>query len=163
MAELVTGAAVAIHLGAVEASYRAAYLAWFAVAHDASGLASERNELRYRALGPVLVRVGPDTPAGALAAARLAAALCSVELIVSDVAEESDDALAERLGGLVVERLRLLTGAADRLLAACHDAAVGVDCEPVSPSGRRELRRWLREQAVSRTLHRHGRLPSNYY
>ena len=47
-----------------------------AASHDPTGLASERNELRYRPLDGVLVRVGPDTPDGALAAARDAAELC---------------------------------------------------------------------------------------
>ena len=45
------------------------------------------------------------------------------------------------------------------VLAACHDAGVAVDRTPVTHDGRVELPCWLREQAISWTVHRHGRLP----
>jgi len=105
-----------------------------------------------------VVRVGADTPAGALPAARAAAEICGTHVIVSDSTSESDAALAARIGGLGVERMRLLTSATAELRAACWTVGIEIDVEPVSVSGRRELRRWLNEQAISRTAHRHGRV-----
>jgi RHH-type proline utilization regulon transcriptional repressor/proline dehydrogenase/delta 1-pyrroline-5-carboxylate dehydrogenase len=52
----------------------------------------------------------------------------------------------------------MLTSASDQLRAGLYAAGIEIDDEPVSVSGRRELRRWLREQAISRTAHRHGRV-----
>jgi RHH-type transcriptional regulator, proline utilization regulon repressor / proline dehydrogenase / delta 1-pyrroline-5-carboxylate dehydrogenase len=158
VAEMVTADPAIIDTDAAERSYGDAWTQWFCSSHDPTGLASERNDLRYRPLNGVLIRVGPDTPAGALVAARRAADLCGTRVVVSDVATESDDALAERLGGLDVERVRLLTESGDALRGGCREHGIEVDAEPVSVSGRRELRRWLREQAISRTMHRHGRV-----
>jgi RHH-type proline utilization regulon transcriptional repressor/proline dehydrogenase/delta 1-pyrroline-5-carboxylate dehydrogenase len=73
---------------------------------------------------------------------------------------ESDGALARRIGGSGAERLRLLAPCEDRLRAACHGAGIAVDETPATHHGRVELPCWLREQAVSRTLHRHGRIPA---
>jgi RHH-type proline utilization regulon transcriptional repressor/proline dehydrogenase/delta 1-pyrroline-5-carboxylate dehydrogenase len=159
VAEMVTGRALAIDAVAVQSNYRAAWTEWFSRAHDPSGLVSERNELRYRPLHGVLLRVGPDTPAGVESAARLAAQICHTPVIVADASRESEAELIARLPSLAVERMRLLTAQATPAMRdACWTNGIEIDVEPVSPSGRRELRRWLREQAVSRTLHRHGRV-----
>ena len=158
VAELVTAEPAAVDRDAAQRSYRQAWGSWFGQAHDPSGLASERNQLRYRHLDGVVVRVGADTPAGALPAARTAAEICGTHLVVSDSTSESDAALAARLGTLGVERMRLLTSATDELRAAGSALGIEIDTEPVSVSGRRELRRWVREQAISRTAHRHGRV-----
>jgi RHH-type proline utilization regulon transcriptional repressor/proline dehydrogenase/delta 1-pyrroline-5-carboxylate dehydrogenase len=74
-----------------------------------------------------------------------------------DVAE-TDAELARRLASARVERLRLLAPASHELLAAAHAATVAVDTRTVTHDGRIELPCWLREQAVSRTRHRHGRV-----
>jgi RHH-type transcriptional regulator, proline utilization regulon repressor / proline dehydrogenase / delta 1-pyrroline-5-carboxylate dehydrogenase len=158
VAEQVTGAVSTIDRHVAERSYRHTWSEWFSCSHDPTGLVSERNELRYRRLDGVLVRAGNDTPEGALQAAVRAAEICGTRVIVSEMATESEDALVERLEGLGVERLRLLTEAGDALRAGCYDTGVEIDSEPVSSSGRRELRRWVREQAISRTTHRHGRV-----
>ena len=57
------------------------------------------------------------------------------------------------------ERLRLLAPCDDGVRAACHEADIAIDETPVTHHGRVELPCWLREQAISRTLHRHGRVP----
>jgi RHH-type proline utilization regulon transcriptional repressor/proline dehydrogenase/delta 1-pyrroline-5-carboxylate dehydrogenase len=158
VAEMVTADPTNVNPEEARRSYRAAWATWFAQSHDPSGLSSERNELRYRHLDAVVVRVGADTPAGAVSAARTAADICGVRMVISDSASESEDALIERLADLGVERMRLLTAATDQLGAACSARSIEIDTEPVSASGRRELRRWLREQAISRTMHRHGRV-----
>jgi RHH-type proline utilization regulon transcriptional repressor/proline dehydrogenase/delta 1-pyrroline-5-carboxylate dehydrogenase len=155
---MVTGAPAPIDLRAVERSYRDAWNRWFGHRHDPTGLTSERNDLRYRHLDGVLVRVGADTPDGVLDAARLAAEICGTPLLVSDANVEPETALIERLGNHTVERVRLLTQASSELRACCYANSIEIDAEPVSISGRRELRRWLREQAISRTTHRHGRV-----
>ena len=94
------------------------------------------------------------------AAARGAAQLCGTSVVVSEASTESESALIERLNGvgMDVERMRLLTAASDSLRASCFALGIEIDTEPVSVSGRRELRRWMREQAISRTTHRHGRV-----
>ena len=158
VAEHVTTAATIIDTNAAERSYRRAWSEWFRGSHDPTGLVSEHNDLRYRCLDGVLVRVGADTPGGALQAASRAAEICGTRVIVSDASSESEDALLKRVGGLGVERLRLLTEATEVLRAGCSAHGVEIDVEPVSVSGRRELRRWVREQAISRTAHRHGRV-----
>ena len=58
--------AAPIDVAAARASYAAAWATTFAVDHDPSGLRSEGNVLRYRPLRHVVVRVGDDTPPGAL-------------------------------------------------------------------------------------------------
>ena len=158
VAEMVTANPAVVETEVAEQSYRNAWTQWFSSSHDPTGLASERNELRYRPLGGVLVRVGPDTPAGALVAARRAAYACGTRVVISDAASEPEDVLVVRLAGLAVERVRLLTSSSDVLRGGCGANGIEIDTEPVSISGRRELRRWLREQAISRTMHRHGRV-----
>ncbi len=158
VAELVTADPTTIDRDEARRSYRAAWAAWFCRSHDPTGLVSERNELRYRHLDAVVVRVGPDTPDGALPAARTAAEICGTRMFVSDAANESEVAFLQRLAVLPVERVRLLTAATDDLRAGCLSRSIEIDTQPVSASGRRELRRWLREQAISRTTHRHGRV-----
>jgi RHH-type proline utilization regulon transcriptional repressor/proline dehydrogenase/delta 1-pyrroline-5-carboxylate dehydrogenase len=155
---MVTGTPSAIDSDAAERSYRDAWTRWFNGSHDPTGRASERNELRYRNLAGVLIRVGADTPEGAVSAARRAAEICGTSAIVSDAQNESDDALIERMHALDVERVRLLTAAGEDLRAELHRRGIEIDSEPVSVSGRRELRRWVRDQAISRTTHRHGRV-----
>ncbi len=160
VAEQVTAAASIIDCDAAERSYRRAWSDWFGGAHDPTGLVSEHNDLRYRCLDGVLVRVGSDTPEGVLQSAQRAAEICGTRVVVSDASGETEDALLQRLPELRVERVRLLTQAGEVLRNGCSTQGVEIDVEPVSASGRRELRRWVREQAISRTAHRHGRVAS---
>ena len=57
----------------------------------------------------------------------------------------------------------MLTPIDDVLRAACHDAGIAIDSTPVTHHGRVELPCWLREQAISWTRHRHGRVPSSQH
>ena len=119
--------------------------------------------LRYRPVRGVIARVGAHTPASDIAALRAAAAVAGVALTVSGPGGDTveDDAeLAARIGRRGVERLRLLTAVDDAVLVACHEAGVAVDTTAVTGDGRIELPCWLREQAISRTRHRHGRIPN---
>ena len=142
-------------------SFAAAWADEFAVEHDRTGLSAEANVLRYRPLPAVLVRVGSSTGEEELAIVRLAAETCGVPVSVSTEADEPDEALAERLAGAGVTKLRLLTPVPDEVWAAAHRAGIVVDDSPVVDHGRIELLRWVREQAVSRTRHRYGYLVSD--
>jgi RHH-type proline utilization regulon transcriptional repressor/proline dehydrogenase/delta 1-pyrroline-5-carboxylate dehydrogenase len=75
---------------------------------------------------------------------------------------EDDTALAARLGSSGAARLRLLAPVGDAVLVACHHAGIAVDRTPVTHDGRVELPCWLREQSISWTLHRHGRIPGHH-
>jgi RHH-type proline utilization regulon transcriptional repressor/proline dehydrogenase/delta 1-pyrroline-5-carboxylate dehydrogenase len=147
-----------IDVDAATGSYRAAWEAHFATGHDATGLRSESNILRYLPVAGVVLRVGDDTPAGAAEAAAVAAHLCGVPVTVSATGGEPEAQLAARLDSLGATRLRALTDVGDELAAACHGLDIAVDRAAVSADGLLELPHWLREQAISRTLHRYGLL-----
>lgn len=126
---------------------------------DASGLRAEENVHRYVPLDRVAVRVGSATSAAERDAIARATAVTGVDHEVVD-ANTSDAQLAARIGTMGVNRLRTLVPITDALAAACHRAGVTVDDTAATGSARVELPRWSREQAVSRTRHRHGRLDS---
>ena len=114
---------------------------WFSRSHDPTGLASESNELRYRPLDGVLVRVGRTLPTERWPLRVALPSCCGTNLIASDASIESETALIDRLTGneVSVERMRLLTTAGDELRAGCFALGIEIDREPVSISGRREL------------------------
>jgi RHH-type proline utilization regulon transcriptional repressor/proline dehydrogenase/delta 1-pyrroline-5-carboxylate dehydrogenase len=92
---------------------------------------------------------------------RKAASIAGVRLIESDVSRETETELAKRLGSIGSERMRVVgdpVGA--ELRAAANSAAVHAAEQPVLPVGRVELLHYVREQAISRTLHRFGNLIS---
>ena len=152
--------AAVIDVAAAVASYESAWAEHFATGHDFTGLRSESNVLRHVPVGHVLVRVGATRRPAPLDASTRAAATAGVRVTVSDAAIESDDALATRIGDIGPERFRALTAIGDDLARACHARDITVDRAPVSPNGLLELPHWLREQAISRTLHRYGSVPA---
>jgi RHH-type proline utilization regulon transcriptional repressor/proline dehydrogenase/delta 1-pyrroline-5-carboxylate dehydrogenase len=124
---------------------------------ELAGLRSESNELRYRPFTPgVIVRASADVPEDELEKARRAAALTGTPLSVSRPGSESAEALAGRLVDHPDARLRLLGAPEPEVLAAAAEHGVTVLDEPICSHGRIELVRWLREQVVSRSLHRYG-------
>lgn len=124
---------------------------------DPTGLAAERNTFRYRPLRGVVLRCSA-VDRGAIDVARAAATATGVRLVISLVEDETDTDLARRLPALGVDRLRLAGPTTAAVLVAAHDAGIAVDPQPPVPVPAVELPRWFREQAVSRTLHRHGHL-----
>jgi RHH-type proline utilization regulon transcriptional repressor/proline dehydrogenase/delta 1-pyrroline-5-carboxylate dehydrogenase len=160
---LLRPSAGSIDVAAATEDYRVAWEQTFATGHDATGLRGESNVLRHVAVGGVVVRTGADTPSGAGDAALAAAKQCGVTVTASDVGTESDEQLTARLDSLGVSRMRALTAIGDGLAAACHARDIAVDRAPVSADGVLELPHWLREQAISRTMHRYGnvRTPSD--
>jgi RHH-type proline utilization regulon transcriptional repressor/proline dehydrogenase/delta 1-pyrroline-5-carboxylate dehydrogenase len=110
--------------------------------------------LRYISVPRVVVRHAGSDPV-ALARFQIAAEVTGVGVVVSHHDSQGD---AEFISGLRRDdRVRLIgqVGAVRDELAA---RAIWHDATPPSANGRVELVKWVREQAVSRTLHRHGRI-----
>jgi RHH-type transcriptional regulator, proline utilization regulon repressor / proline dehydrogenase / delta 1-pyrroline-5-carboxylate dehydrogenase len=145
--------------GQVRASYAAAWREEFSVEHDPSGLRSESNVLRYLPVDRVVARHdgGQDE---SLARLRLAADVSGVELVESDARTVGDAALVTSLRS--TDRVRVLIEPDDSLLRSLIDSGVWFDTSLPGPHGRVELLKWVREQCVSHTRHRHGRLPDTY-
>jgi RHH-type proline utilization regulon transcriptional repressor/proline dehydrogenase/delta 1-pyrroline-5-carboxylate dehydrogenase len=108
---------------------------------DFVGLVAESNVFRYRPLRRVAV-----LGATGLAAARAAATVVDVELV-------EVESVAAAAGS---DKLRILDPVGAEVLAEAHSAGLWVDSTPVAADARRELLRWVREQAVSESRHRHG-------
>ncbi len=131
---------------------------------DVTGLVAERNLFRYRPLtGGVAVRYGARTSDRERALIDLAIRSTGCPNVISDVDVEPDAAFAARLASLGVDRVRLVGARSsevdDLVLRRCHQAGVAVDDSPPVGAPEVELPRWLHEQAISITLHRHGRTP----
>jgi RHH-type proline utilization regulon transcriptional repressor/proline dehydrogenase/delta 1-pyrroline-5-carboxylate dehydrogenase len=137
------------------ASYQTWWEEMFGMSLDRSGLRAESNMLRYRPVSRVVVGIGRDTPVEDVSSLRAAAGVAGVAVDVAD----TDDDLRRQLAAPGVERVRLLAPCTDSVRAACHEADIAIDDTPVTHHGRVELPCWLREQAISHTLHRHGRVP----
>jgi RHH-type proline utilization regulon transcriptional repressor/proline dehydrogenase/delta 1-pyrroline-5-carboxylate dehydrogenase len=129
---------------------------------DPTGLAAESNAFRYLPLRSVLCcrGTGPGASDEALAGARAAAEAVGVQVGVCDEAGLlARAARPPAIGGdASLDKVRFLgaVDAATRLAAL--DAGWWVDDIPVAADPRREILRWVREQAVSERLHRHGNI-----
>ena len=158
-------------MAAAAAHYRRWWDAHFGQVTELAGLSGEANELRYRPVaGGVILRVGEDAPDEEVAKALHAAALCGTPVHVSSsrprrhgaapspasVTVESAASLAASLSGVDGARLRLVGKPESEVVAAAAEQALTVMDEPICSHGRIELVRWLREQVVTRSLHRYG-------
>ncbi len=119
----------------------------FLVEHDPSGLACERNTLRYRPLPAIGIYVAPDADPAAVAI--VDRALRTMGRLRHDVARPDTAGL---------DRVRVIGSLTDEQFAACRALEVEVDLVQPVADAMVELRRWVREQAISHTRHRHGRL-----
>jgi len=138
---------------------RSTWQQYYCTDHDETGLVAEANILRYVPLDRVEVRHADDTDRR-LAVLRVVAEVTGVPLGVSAAAAESDAEFAQRLATSSVrpDRVRLLTDLSDDARRTLHAADVAIDVTEPTTDPMIELQRWVREQAISRTLHRHGRL-----
>ncbi len=143
-------------LAAAEASDARAWADEFGVAHDPTGLFCEDNLFRYRPLPATVIRLEAGTPAWIERRLVAAARRCGADVAISRGEEESQEAFAERLGRLDVERVRLVGSPGAALLTAAAEHGVHLADDPVTADGRRELLHHLREQSISRTRHRYG-------
>ncbi len=130
-----------------ESEFRRVWQQWFQVEHDPSGLTCERNLLRHRRLPSIGLHVAPDADPAAVALAQMAARVAGVvPVLVADPATRN------------VARVRVVGSLTAEQLAECHRAGVELDLVAPVADAMVELRRWVREQSVSWTRHRHGRL-----
>ncbi|MCE7989320.1 MAG: aldehyde dehydrogenase family protein [Caldilinea sp. CFX5] len=158
-------------------SYAAAWQSHFSQEHDPSQVLGEANLFRYRPCRGIVLRVGAGAEPVAVAQLLLAVRTCGQSLTISiDPPDEerwqwlADEAnvflVAEEEAGLAArltttrayDRLRVVGAIANPLRQAAHDAETAIIEAPVLANGRLELRWYLREQAVSQTMHRYGNL-----
>lgn len=146
--------------------YRHQWSDYFTREHDPAGLQSESNILRYLPIDKVFVRCS-DPTAPEIDLLREAARVTKVPLEISVCSQESEAALGARLGTSSGEvRLRILAPATRELYEQANKHDVCIDPAPVTNAGRLELTHWVKEQSISRTMHRYGRLigqnPKNF-
>ncbi len=147
----------------LERAERSDELAWtdhFSVEHDPTALFCESNVFRYRPLARIAVRIGPGAASFDVERVTMAARRAGVPIVWSDVATESADEFADRLSRLGVERVRIVGDVESQLNEPARQAGIHLAAAPVVADGRVELLHYVREQAVSRTLHRFGNLIS---
>jgi RHH-type proline utilization regulon transcriptional repressor/proline dehydrogenase/delta 1-pyrroline-5-carboxylate dehydrogenase len=123
---------------------------------DPSGLAAEANAFRYRPLRSVLVCRGGATADAEVSMARAAGAATGSTVKVGDEAEVLAAASASRQAA--PEKVRFLGTVSDQTVLAAVDAGLWVDTHPLGCDAHRELLHWVREQAISERLHRHGNI-----
>ncbi len=147
-------------LSVARASDEAAWRDEFSQQHDPTGLFCESNVFRYRPLPRIAVRAeqasGPQE--AVLARVVAAARQCGVEAVISLGADESAEEFARRLPEINVERVRMIGPVASVIRTAANAAGIHLADSPVTSEGRVELLHCLREQTVSRTMHRYGNL-----
>jgi RHH-type proline utilization regulon transcriptional repressor/proline dehydrogenase/delta 1-pyrroline-5-carboxylate dehydrogenase len=108
---------------------------------DPTGLQAEANVFRYRPLRQVAL-MGASGREPALAAARSV----GVDVLAVTSVDQAKDC----------DKLRILDRVDDDTRRAAHRRGLWVDATPVVADPARELQRWVREQAVSESRHRHG-------
>ncbi|MGH9045727.1 MAG: aldehyde dehydrogenase family protein, partial [Acidimicrobiales bacterium] len=156
------------------ASYREWWDGYFSRRLDLAGLGAEANVLRYRAFNPgVVLRAVPDVADDQIAKAVAAATITGTPLLVSSMRPrrgltatlaragcsmevETAGSFASRIAGAHGSRLRLLGPPEPEVVGAASKEGLSVWDEPVCSHGRIELVRWVREQSVSRSVHRYG-------
>jgi RHH-type proline utilization regulon transcriptional repressor/proline dehydrogenase/delta 1-pyrroline-5-carboxylate dehydrogenase len=162
-------------------SYAWAWQSHYCQEHDPSQILGELNLFRYRPVRGILVRVEASTSLVPLVQVVLAALTCGAPLTVSlspdrddldwpaelstvQVAVEDEISLITRLnaGDVVYDRLRALGPLSTALRRALNAAGISVIDAQVVANGRLELRYYLREQALSQTVHRYGNVMKAY-
>ena len=168
-------------LRAAAGSYAWAWAEHFSQEHDPSQVLGERNIFRYRPLRGLLLRADKGTPPTALALALLAAATVRAQVHLSiapgmdewrwldrmdnvTLVEEGESNLVSLLqvSPPPMDRLRALAPLETELRRALNNGGISVVEGPVLVNGRLELRHYLREQAVSQTVHRYGNVLAKY-
>jgi RHH-type proline utilization regulon transcriptional repressor/proline dehydrogenase/delta 1-pyrroline-5-carboxylate dehydrogenase len=162
-------------LRASAASYARAWRRHFGREHDPSAIRGERNAFRYRPCRRVIARGSTASPEATIAMAQVALAACvtgaSLTVSLSPdsqpwawLCEFGDTQVVEAEAGFVerlahpgdAERVRVWEPVSTAARAAANGTGVAIIDAPVLANGRLELRWYLREQVVSRTLHRYG-------
>jgi RHH-type proline utilization regulon transcriptional repressor/proline dehydrogenase/delta 1-pyrroline-5-carboxylate dehydrogenase len=153
------------------ASYARAWRQHFSREHDPSAIRGEWNAFRYRPCRRVIARGATST---ALCQVILAACVAGTPLTVSlspgsrpwawlaecsgvELVVEAEAGFVERLARPGdADRVRVSEPISTAARAAANGTGLAVVHAPVLANGRLELRWYLREQTVSRVLHRYG-------
>ncbi len=168
-------------LEASAASYARAWREHFSREHDPAAIRGELNAFRYRSCRHVIARGSTARPDAAVALCQiiLAAHVAGTRLTVSlspesepwvglaecagvELVVEAEAGFVDRLAHPLyrehgwIERLRAWEPISTAARAAANGTGVTVIDAPVLANGRLELRWYLREQTVSRVLHRYG-------
>ena len=130
----------------------------YGIGRDPAGLFCEANVHRYRPHPGLVIRIGPGASEAEVDRVLAAATRCGAEPRVSRATDEDDATFAGSLSAHRFGRIRAVGFLSETVRRAAVTAEVDVVDESVTPSGRLELRLHLREQSVSRTLHRFGNL-----
>lgn len=141
--------------------YEEAWLRYFSIEHDPSGMRCESNVFRYRRSRGVVLRLN-ERDERTIERAKRASQVTGVPLEISLRSEETDDAFVERMPELAkrFEFLRTVETPAEEVLRGAFQSGLQWIHGPILASGRLELTRWMREQSVSTTLHRYGQMPA---
>jgi RHH-type proline utilization regulon transcriptional repressor/proline dehydrogenase/delta 1-pyrroline-5-carboxylate dehydrogenase len=160
-------------------SYAWYWQTYFSQEHDPSRLPGESNVLRYQPCQGLILRLQDDPDPISVAQVILAVRTTGQPLTVSlasadscwswlthkegiSVAIEDEGGLAARLQETpTYDRLRLLGPASEALRRVANEAGISVIDTPALANGRLELRHYLREQAISHTIHRYGNILSD--
>ena len=143
-------------VGVAAASDQRRWREHFALDHDPTGLFCEANVFRYRPLPAIAVWVGADAAPAEIDRVVAAAKLCSVPAVVGSAAQESAGAFITQVAERGIDRVRVVGTVSNDLRTAAAEHLVHIADAPVTANGRIELLHYLREQAISRTLHRFG-------
>ncbi len=133
----------------------------FSIEHDETALACEANIFRYRPLKAIGVRVGQRASDDDIDLIQLAARVAGVAVHLSSESEEPSLEFIRRMSEWSIERIRGVGHLSDNVYAEAARAGIHLIDTPVTPAGRLELQHYLREQAMSVTLHRFGNLVSS--
>ena len=125
---------------------------------DPSRLFCEANILRYKPQPNLIVRISSDAKEKEVERVLSVIRHCEIVCEVSREEEISNNDFAASLSSYRFGRIRLLGSTTEDVRAAAIQAEVHLVDEPVTSSGRLELRWYVREQAISWTLHRFGNL-----
>jgi RHH-type proline utilization regulon transcriptional repressor/proline dehydrogenase/delta 1-pyrroline-5-carboxylate dehydrogenase len=133
---------------------------------DPTGLRAERNRFGYRPYARgVVVRTAAGVDASVIESCRMAAALAATPVTITSAMAgagvdlvEDDDAFRARLTALTADKVRVLGYPSGTFCLDVIDSGIAHDDIAFVADPRVELHRWVREQALSETRHRHGNL-----
>lgn len=139
----------------VEENYEQIWQDIFSKEHDPTGLFCESNVLRYVPYDKILLRIGSSANDMKIQKVKKALSLCGVTYFEC----EGDDSWQSHFKTNEYERVRYVDchpSEAERV-EACK-LGMYLDSSEVVSEGRIELLKYLKEQAISQTLHRFGNL-----
>ena len=147
--------------GGVDDDFDAIWREEFAVSHDPSALFCEANLFRYRPVEAMGVVFGIDAPERDRQLVRHAASIAGVKLNVAPdaAAPEARESWMRSLAQSGASRVRFVgVDPTDTDHRIANQLGLHLITEPVLQAGRIELLHYVREQAMSVTLHRFGNL-----